>query len=44
VILRQILFSLLNYALDMRSDGPIAVIAESHPDRILLRVQFQAGP
>jgi CheY-like chemotaxis protein len=41
VILRQVLFSLLSYALDLRDDGPVSIAAESWGDRVLLRIQFR---
>ena len=41
VILRQILFSLLDWALDIRSEGAIAIGAEVQVDQVSLEVQFR---
>ncbi len=40
VILRQVLFSLLSFALDVRDDGPVTILVKGQGNRILLRVQF----
>ena len=40
VIVRQILLSLLNFALDMRSGGPISTGCEALAGRVVLWVQF----
>ncbi|MCS7220850.1 MAG: response regulator [Anaerolineae bacterium] len=42
VMLRQILLSLLGYALETHADGPIVVTAEAQPNQVMLMVQFQA--
>lgn len=41
VMLRQILLSLLGYALEARADGPITITAKAQPDQVTLAVQFQ---
>lgn len=41
VILRQVLFSLLSFALDIRDDGPVTISTKGQGNRILLRVQFR---
>jgi CheY-like chemotaxis protein len=41
VIFRQILFSLLDWALDVRSEGTITISAEVHLDHVSLKVQFR---
>ncbi len=40
VILRQVLFSLLSYVLDVRDDGPVTITAEGRGNRVFLRVRF----
>lgn len=40
VILRQVLFSLLSYVLDVRDDGPVTITVEGRGNRVLLRVRF----
>lgn len=40
VILRQILLSLLNYAMDVRSGGNITIGAEMNNDRVMLWIQL----
>ncbi|GAB4526337.1 MAG: hypothetical protein Kow0063_00480 [Anaerolineae bacterium] len=40
VILRQVLFSVLSYALDLRDDGPVIITTERWDERVLLRIQF----
>jgi CheY-like chemotaxis protein len=42
VILRQILFSLINHALHVRTDGDIVISAEAHADQVDVWIQFQA--
>lgn len=41
VVLRQVLLSLLNYALDIRSEGTVKIGLESTGDRVLVRTDFQ---
>jgi CheY-like chemotaxis protein len=41
VVLRQVLLSLLNYALDIRSEGVVRIGLESTGDRVLIRTDFQ---
>jgi CheY-like chemotaxis protein len=41
VVLRQILFSLLDHALDMRSDDAITIGAEAQPGQVALWMRFQ---
>lgn len=40
VILRQVLFSLLSYVLDLREDGPVSIAVEGWGTRVVLRIQF----
>uniref|UniRef100_A0A7C1JZY5 Hybrid sensor histidine kinase/response regulator n=1 Tax=Caldilinea aerophila TaxID=133453 RepID=A0A7C1JZY5_9CHLR len=41
VIFRQIFFSLLDWALDVRSEGTIAISAEVQVDHVSLKIQFR---
>lgn len=41
VILRQVLFSLLSFALDVRDDGPVTISTKGQGNSILLRIQFR---
>jgi CheY-like chemotaxis protein len=41
VILRQVLLSLLNYALDRREDGPVIITMEQRGSRLLLHIRFR---
>ena len=43
VILRQILLSLLSYALDLRSEGRVTIGTEARADQVILWIQFQAN-
>ena len=41
VVLRQVLFSLFNYALDVRGEGPVRIGLESMGTRVLVRTDFE---
>jgi CheY-like chemotaxis protein len=41
IILRQVLLSLLNYALDVRSAGPVVITTEAEAARIFVRTRFE---
>jgi CheY-like chemotaxis protein len=41
VILRQVLFSMLSFALDVRDDGPVTISTKGQGNRLLLRIQFR---
>jgi CheY-like chemotaxis protein len=41
VVLRQVLLSLLNYALDTRSEGAVRISLETSDPRVLVRTDFQ---
>lgn len=44
VILRQILFSLLDYALDTRTEGIVIVSVEAHKNKVVLEIRSRIDP
>lgn len=42
ILLRQVLLSLLSYALDTRSDGRVVLRGEAQPTTVTLKVEFQS--